>query len=200
MPVLSNPRWERFAQCIVQGLAESGGKYSQRQAYKAAGYSTTNNNRTDAAASRLLRRVKPILDRVAEIQSAVARRVNVTVASIVDELEEARSIATDEKQTATMVAATSAKAKILGLQVDRQEVGKPGDFTSAQSPDDIVQGLAQAHGQAIVSNDMKAMAIAEMERHSRALASIFAGEMSTDAAMPRMRIAAKPLITQHNQS
>lgn len=189
MPVLANPRWERFAQCIVQGLAKNGEAYSQGRAYSAAGYNVTNTNSQDAAASRLLRKVRPILDRVRELQYAAARRTNVTVATIIEELEEARDIATSEKQAAPMVAATSAKAKILGLQIDRTEQGKPGDFASVQTTDDIVKGLALAHGQAIVSNDMQAMVIGEMERHARALAAIFAGEASSDvrpARVPRV--------------
>ena len=39
MPVLDNPRWERFAQAIVEGLANGDRKpYSQGRAYIAAGY------------------------------------------------------------------------------------------------------------------------------------------------------------------
>lgn len=199
MPELTNPRWERFAQCIVKGLADNAGNYSQRAAYKAAGYSTTNNNSTDAAASRLLRKVRPILDRVAELQRAAARRTNVTVATIIDELEEAREIATDEKQTATMVAATTAKAKILGLSVERSEVGKPGDFTSISTSDELASRMLTDAGASIVTDDMKAMAIAELERHARALAAIAQGEQSTDASLPRTRLLAKPLSSLSNQ-
>ena len=184
MPALANPRWERFAQCIVKGLAESGGQYSQRQAYKAAGYSTTNNNSTDAAASRLLRRVKPILDRVRELQYQAARRTRVTVDSIVDELEEARALALGTEQASAMVAATSTKAKILGLQVDRQEVGKPGDFSTSQTTDELAQAMLTQAGASNVTQDMKAMAIVELERHARVLASIAAGEPSSDLATP----------------
>jgi hypothetical protein len=182
MPVLANPRWERFAQCIVNGLAEAQDKFSQGRAYKAAGYNVTNANSQDAAASRLLRKVRPILDRVRELQYAAARRTNVTVATIIEELEEARDIATTEKQTATMVAATSAKAKILGLQIDRTETGKPGDFQSIGSSDELASRMLLDAGASIVTDDMKAQAILELERHSRVLAAIAAGQPSADAA------------------
>jgi hypothetical protein len=47
MPVLDNPRHERFAQEVAQGT-------SQREAYKIAGYSVKNDASADASASRLL--------------------------------------------------------------------------------------------------------------------------------------------------
>ena len=52
MPVLPNPRHEAFAQAIVKGLASDkpNGKNPQKTAYLAAGYSTTTENATEAAA------------------------------------------------------------------------------------------------------------------------------------------------------
>ena len=39
MPALNNPRWERFAQALVEGLANGDRKpYSQGRAYIVAGY------------------------------------------------------------------------------------------------------------------------------------------------------------------
>jgi len=69
MPTLANPRWERFAQLIVEGLMNGDRKaYSQGRAYIAAGYEAKDAGKrggsADAAASRLLRKVKPIIDRV----------------------------------------------------------------------------------------------------------------------------------------
>jgi hypothetical protein len=42
MPALTNPRWERFAQCIVLGLGNE--PYSNGRAYVAAGYKPQNRN------------------------------------------------------------------------------------------------------------------------------------------------------------
>lgn len=211
MPVLSNPRWERFAQCIVQGLADRQGVYSQGRAYQAAGYAAKDAGKSggsaEAAASRLLKRVKPVLDRVAELQSASARRKQVTIETIVDELDEARGIAKDEKQTSAMVSATTTKAKILGLQIDRSEVGKPGDFTSISTSDELASRMLLDAGASIVTDDMKAMAIAELERHARALAAIAQGEPASDVLPGSMNKRsstllqlAKPLASQHNQA
>ena len=66
MPALANPRHERFAQLIVEGLMNGDRKaYSQGRAYIAAGYEAKDAGKrggsAEAAASRLLRKVKPIL-------------------------------------------------------------------------------------------------------------------------------------------
>src|SRR5215471_907121 len=78
MPALDNPRWERFAQAIVEGLANGDRKpYSQGRAYIAAGYTAKDQGKrggsAECAASRLLNRVKPIIDRVRELQAIAAR-------------------------------------------------------------------------------------------------------------------------------
>src|SRR4030095_5071479 len=74
MPTLDNPRWERFAQAIVEGLANGDCKpYSQGRAYIAAGYTAKDQGKrggsAECAASRLLNRVKPIIERVRELQA-----------------------------------------------------------------------------------------------------------------------------------
>src|SRR6516162_9498493 len=70
MPALSNPRYERFAQALFAGLAgETRVGRAQSTAYLTAYPNCTNGNSAEAAASRLLRRVKPILDRVRELQA-----------------------------------------------------------------------------------------------------------------------------------
>ena len=78
MPALDNPRWEAFAQAIVKGLASDkpNGKNTQRAAYLVAGYSTTSDETTDAAASRLLRKVKAVVDRIRELQAQALARVD----------------------------------------------------------------------------------------------------------------------------
>ena len=57
MPALANPRWERFAQLIVEGLMNGDRKaYSQGRAYIAAGYEAKDAGKrggsAEAAASR----------------------------------------------------------------------------------------------------------------------------------------------------
>lgn len=176
MPVLTNPRHERFAAIIAQGLLNE--RWSQGRAYQQAGYFAKDAGKSggsaEAAASRLLKKVQPILDRVREIQGQAAKRTKITVATIVDELEEARDVAKGQSQGAAMVAATSAKAKILGLSVDRIEQGKPGDFsasdTTAMVADQLLKqaGIGEEH----ISGDMRAMALDALARFNAELAAI----------------------------
>ena len=75
MPALKNPRYERFAQALFAGLAgETRIKRAQSTAYLTAYPNCSNGNSAEAAASRLLRRVKPIIERVRELQAEQAAR------------------------------------------------------------------------------------------------------------------------------
>ncbi len=78
MPALKNPRWEAFAQAIVAGLASErpNKKNTAKAAYLAAGYSTTTDNATRAAASRLLTNVIPVVERIRELQEQALARVD----------------------------------------------------------------------------------------------------------------------------
>lgn len=114
MPVLPNPRHERFVQSLFEGN-------SADKAYVEAGYKA---NRHNAAA---LAREEHIATRLVELQTKVAERTLVTVQSLTDELEEARAIAVAEKQSSAAVAATMGKAKLHGLLVEkRQHTGPNG--------------------------------------------------------------------------
>lgn len=145
---LTNPRHEAFCRAIV---AQIGGKYtSQGAAYVAAGYQAKDAGKrggsAEVCAARLLNRVQPIATRIGELQAQAAKRKKITVESIVEELDEARTLARDKEHTNTMVAASTAKAKILGLVVDRTEQGKPGDFTQSDSQANVARMLLKNAG------------------------------------------------------
>lgn len=106
MPPLDNPRHERFA----QGLAE--GK-TQIEAYREAGYRPD-----DGAANRLSGKVR---HRVAELQGRAAARTEVTIETLVAELDEARALALGLGQASAAVAATKEKGVLLGLRVEKTE-------------------------------------------------------------------------------
>ncbi|RVC79873.1 Terminase small subunit [Mesorhizobium sp. M4A.F.Ca.ET.022.05.2.1] len=113
MPILRNPRHERFAQGIAKGL-------SGKAAYIDAGFGA-RDNAAEVNAARLLRNAQ-VKSRLGELQTGHAQRTAVTVEGIVAELEEARAAALAHKQLAAAVAASLGKAKLLGLIVDRAEV------------------------------------------------------------------------------
>lgn len=108
MPALSNPKHERFAQELAKGK-------SQAEAYSAAGYAPSEPN-----ASRLTRNDK-IQTRVAEIQERGAIRSEITIASLMEEAAEIQAAAMKVNQHSAAIAALTAKAKLAGLWVDKNE-------------------------------------------------------------------------------
>jgi hypothetical protein len=129
MPPLDNPRWEHFAQELAKG-------HRAQDAYVAAGYKANPGNATRLKLNeKIFARVKELLDRS-------AARAEVTVASLLNELEEARKLAAEINQPSAAVAATLGKAKVAGLIVDRKEVGKPGDF-EGMNVDELREHIAR---------------------------------------------------------
>lgn len=114
MPVLSNPKHERFAQELAKGKTSD-------EAYVLAGYKENRGN------ASTLKSNQNVLDRVQELLSRAAVRAEVTVASIIAELDEARELARTVHQPAAMTSASMGKAKVAGLLVERTELtGKDG--------------------------------------------------------------------------
>ncbi len=109
MPVLKNARHETFAQGLAKGL-------SATDAYAAAGY------KGDRKAASNLWTNMDIKERVTELQSKAVKKVEITVDSLAQELEEARAIALAEKQSSAAVSATMGKAKLFGLGVENRRM------------------------------------------------------------------------------
>lgn len=94
MAPLTNPRHERFALALFEGK-------SADEAYVTAGYSENRGN-----ASRL-KANESIQTRLTELQQSVAKEKEVTVASLLQELEEARERATTKDQMSAAVRASA---------------------------------------------------------------------------------------------
>lgn len=109
MSVLTNPKHELFAQERAKGQ-------SRIKAYELAGFAPDDGN-----AARLEGRPE-IFARIQELTKASAEQVGVTVASLVTEAAEIQRSALDAGQHSAAVAALTAKAKLSGYWVDRQEV------------------------------------------------------------------------------
>jgi hypothetical protein len=70
MPALANPRWERFAQCIVIGLLNGERKsYSQGRAYIAAGYEAKDAGKRGGSAEAAASRLNPSLSALKNFNS-----------------------------------------------------------------------------------------------------------------------------------
>lgn len=136
MPALSNPRHERFAQLLH--------RYgTQRRAYIEAGYKarrprhSRDSSPVDHAASRLAKHVK-VKERLSELAAMTTKRHEITVDTLLEDLEADRQLAHKAEQSGGAVTATMSKARLLGLVVDRKESGAPGEFANMQSVQDVV--------------------------------------------------------------
>ncbi len=202
MPALANPRHEAVAHALLAQMGKPMGERSQGRAYVAAGYACKDVGKTggsaEAAASRLLKTVKPILARVAELQERERKRTNTTITDIVDELDEARALALSIEQPSAAVAATSTKAKVLGLQIDRIELGRKGEFSSATSPQDLANRMIMqaSNGRiqdiAAIDEQARNAALASMSRHVQALAEIV-DRLAFEQAKPLVRSGTRAL-------
>lgn len=112
MPVLSNPRHERFAQELAKGKSAS-------EAYVIAGYKPDDGNATRLTGN------DRVQARLAEIQGRAAERAAITADDIAKQLDEDRALAREVKVPSAAVSASMGKAKLYGLIKERHEHGGP---------------------------------------------------------------------------
>jgi phage terminase small subunit len=113
------PKQEAFAKAYVE---TGNATEAYRQAYSAGGWT---ENALNVQASKMLKHPKIVL-RLDEIQAKAAKRHQITVDSLVEELELARTAAmTNPRGISAAVSATMGKAKLLGLVVDKAENSGP---------------------------------------------------------------------------
>jgi hypothetical protein len=135
MGVLKNCRHDQFIQLIAQGLT-SRAAY-QLAGYRAEGHAKAGSKARDACATRLLNYAQS-QQRLAEVRAAAGKRNDVSVDSLVEELDSAISFAREHKQPAAVVQGILAKARVTGNLVSRSEAGKPGAFDQAKSVADVI--------------------------------------------------------------
>jgi phage terminase small subunit len=112
MPPLPNVRQERFVQHLFEGK-------SATESYALAGYKPSQPNSSRMTWNDMVQA------RLAELQSEAARNSEITVESLLSELETARVQASNLSQLSADVRAVEAKARISGLLVNRTEIGAP---------------------------------------------------------------------------
>ena len=151
MPILENERYELFAQSLAQGK-------TAQQAYSDAGYKPSRKNAWRLKAN------KDIAARVLEIQQAGAKSAEVTVQSLINELEAARQQATDYRQLSAAIRAIEAKGRIAGVLVERKQV-EIIEQSEPTSPAEVLAGVMEKVG----------------ERAARALADAFGIEFDETA-------------------
>jgi phage terminase small subunit len=114
MPALKNERHERFAQEIAKGADIA-------EAFRSSGCVSRGRD-PEAAAMRLVN-MAGVARRIAELSAAgsppTPAQIEVTTATTLRELEEARKLAIAKKQPAPAISATMAKAKLAGLVFEK---------------------------------------------------------------------------------
>lgn len=146
MPPLSNARHEKYAQALFEGLP-------QNAAYEAAGFRYHEGN-----ASRL-RRNEKIVARLTELQEAVAESSQVTVQSLLRELEHARKRADSLDQLAASVRAIETKAKVSGLMSQKIEVTHNNNAMTLDddnTSEDVAIAWAREAGVTLSAEDLRA--------------------------------------------
>ena len=114
------PNHELFCRHLALGKSAS-------EAYELAGYKPSRSNasvlraKTEHCRSNSLKILQ-------ESERTVLDQIEYTRDALLSELEEARKLALKRGQPSAAVQASMGKARILGLIIDRREVGDPGVF------------------------------------------------------------------------
>lgn len=130
------PKQQRFVQEYLQD-------HNGTQAAIRAGYSESTARQQG---SRLLTDPR-VLAAVRVGQKKVAKKAEVTVDSLMAELEQARKLALKEKQASAAVTATMGKGKLAGLLVEKHKhSGAIGTYNLKDLSDDDLDRLEQILG------------------------------------------------------
>ena len=124
--------------------------------------------------------------RLAEIQARGAERAEVTLASLLAELEEARQLALRERQSSAAVQASMGKARLTAHVVDRREVGSPGEFAELTDAELIAKARREARGLAWLTRRSIEMKSTPQRQEARWL--VFSKRMALGTRAPSNRI------------
>jgi len=182
MPALANPRWERFALALFAGL---DGKTRLERAHSTAYLTVYPNckpgNSAESAASQLLRRIKPITERIRELQEEQSRKIqkkiDLSKERIGRRLDLASQMAERQQNPAAIVNSELGIAKVFH-KIDAADANQI-DFNQANSMQDIGRKLLQSIGfrepddasiqEAVEANDLLIDTLQAIHRRAQAL-------------------------------
>src|SRR5262249_46165728 len=186
MPALANPRWERFALALFAGLdGKTRIERAQSTAYLAAYPNCKPGNSAESAASQLLRRIKPITERVRELQAEANARLqpklDLSRERVGRNLDYASQLAKQQDNPTAIVNSELAIAKVFH-RFDTQNDNQL-DFKSARSMQEIGKKLMQSVGvdERLITAEMVQAAI---EANNTFIAQIEAISDSHEQTMP----------------
>lgn len=131
---LRNARHERFAQEMAKGKTAV-------HAHEAAGYRPNDGN-----ASKLARKPE-VRARITEITGKAAERAEITVVSLLGELDAVLVMAMANQQASAAVAAIREKGILSGKRIERREQGEPGEF-DRMTDDELIKEILQMNEEA----------------------------------------------------
>jgi phage terminase small subunit len=140
MPVLKNAKQERFAQNRASGMTAT-------KAYTEAGYGAKSTNDGNRVYACKMNAMPHVAARVAEILGRAAKRTEISIATVTDNLLRIAAKAEELGEASGLSVAKGAHmdvAKINGLVVDKKEIGAPGDF--ANMSDNELARIARSLG------------------------------------------------------
>lgn len=140
--MLKDPRQERFCKLYVKETARGGTAVdAYRQVYtKAKGF-----NCAAAGAWRMLRKPQ-VASRIMEMRMDIKRKADITFEKILTDYQEALQLARAKGDPGNIIAAAREQAKLVGLLIDRKEVGSAGDFENMENISDILKAVADQAG------------------------------------------------------
>lgn len=76
----------------------------------------------------------------------IMRKASITFEKILTDYQEAMDLARDKGEPANIISAAREQARLVGLLIDRKEVGAAGDFENMESISDILTAVAAQAG------------------------------------------------------
>ncbi len=102
-------------------------------------------NCVSAGAHNLMK--KPhVKARIKEMRMDIKRKADITFEKILSDYQYAMDLAKAKEDSPSIISAAREQAKLVGLLIDRKEVGSAGDFENMENISDILQAVADQAG------------------------------------------------------
>jgi len=140
--MLKNPRHERFVREYLKVTAAGG--YAT-EAYRRVYPNAKGSNAAAASAHHLLKKPK-IKSRIRNMRMEIKRKADITFEKILTDYQEALELARLKEEPSSIIAAAREQAKLVGLLIDRKEVGAAGDFENMENISEILEAVERQAG------------------------------------------------------
>lgn len=140
--LLKNPKHELFVRHYLAEMAVGG---TATAAYKKVYKGCKGFNCANAAAWTLLHKPK-IQSRIKEMRMDIKRKADITFEKILTDYQYALDRAKANDEPANIISAAREQAKLVGLLIDRKEVGSAGDFENMENISEILQAVSDQAG------------------------------------------------------